>query len=82
MKRLLIIGVFATVALLIIRARLPKLHERMEARCKAMFEKNASPQPGCCEEPSAEVTRHQTEREHCEQTDARDADRTESVAVA
>ena len=82
MKRLLIIGVFATVALLIVRMGFPKLHERLEARCKAMFEKMSSPQPACCGGPSGEVTLHQPAREECEQTAARDADRAESVAVA
>ena len=77
MKRLLIIALIATVAFLIVRTRLPKLHERMMARCKAMFEQNSSAQPGCCAEPSSDVTAPQTER-NCEQI----SDRAESGAVA
>ena len=43
MKRLLIIALFATVALLIVRTRLPKVQKSMEAHCKAMFEKMSNP---------------------------------------
>ena len=39
MKRLLILGLFATVALLIVRTRLPKVREQLEAHCEDMFER-------------------------------------------
>jgi hypothetical protein len=38
MKRILIVGAFATIAFLILRPRVSKLRERLEARCEAMFE--------------------------------------------
>jgi hypothetical protein len=39
MKRLAIVAVFAAVGFLILRARGPKLHERLLARCEGMFER-------------------------------------------
>jgi hypothetical protein len=38
MKRILIVGAFATIAFLILRPRVSKLRERLEARCEGMFE--------------------------------------------
>lgn len=38
MKRILIVGAFATIAFLILRTRVSKLRERLEARCERMFE--------------------------------------------
>jgi hypothetical protein len=34
-----IVGAFVGVGILIARARVPKLHERLMARCEAMFER-------------------------------------------
>jgi len=39
MRRIAIIGALAGVGILIARARVPKLHERLMARCEAMFER-------------------------------------------
>jgi hypothetical protein len=38
MKRILIVGAFATIAFLILRPRVSKLRERLEARCEGMVE--------------------------------------------
>jgi hypothetical protein len=38
MKRILIVGAFATIAFLILRTRVSTLRKRLEARCEAMFE--------------------------------------------
>ena len=39
MRRIVIVGAFVGVGILIVRARVPKLHERLMARCEAMFER-------------------------------------------
>ena len=39
MRRTVIVGVLVGVGVLTVRARLPKLHERLMARCEAMFER-------------------------------------------
>jgi hypothetical protein len=38
MRRLLIVGSLALVGYLLVRTRLPKLQERMMAKCAGMFE--------------------------------------------
>lgn len=39
MRRIVIVGAFVGVGILIVRARVPKLHDRLVARCEAMFER-------------------------------------------
>jgi hypothetical protein len=39
MRRLLIVGALLGIGTLIVRARVPRLHERLMARCEAMFER-------------------------------------------
>lgn len=39
MRRLAIIGPLVAVGILLVRARLPRLHERLMARCEGMFER-------------------------------------------
>jgi hypothetical protein len=39
MRRLVIVGVLAGVGILVARVRVPKLHERLSARCDAMFQR-------------------------------------------
>jgi hypothetical protein len=39
MRRIAIVGAFVGVGILILRARVPKLHERLMARCEGMFER-------------------------------------------
>ena len=39
MRRIVIVGAFMGVGILIVRARVPKLHDRLMARCEAMFER-------------------------------------------
>ena len=39
MRRILIVGAFVAAGVVVARARLPKLHERLMARCEAMFER-------------------------------------------
>ena len=39
MRRIVIVGALGAACVLIARARLPKLHERLMARCEAMFER-------------------------------------------
>jgi hypothetical protein len=39
MRRLAIIGPLVGVGILLVRARLPRLHERLMARCEGMFER-------------------------------------------
>ena len=41
MRRLVILGALGAVSYLIARARIPKLHERMIAKCHGMFEQMA-----------------------------------------
>ena len=38
MRRIVIVGALAGVGFLIVRARVPKLHERLMAWCEGMFE--------------------------------------------
>jgi hypothetical protein len=46
MRRIAIVGGLLVVGLLIVRARLPKLHQRLMARCDEMFERaSATPSP-------------------------------------
>jgi hypothetical protein len=37
MRRILVVGALVTVGVLVARARMPKLQERLIARCEAMF---------------------------------------------
>jgi hypothetical protein len=39
MRRIVIVGAFVGAGMLIARARMPNLHERLMARCEAMFER-------------------------------------------
>lgn len=39
MRRTLVVGVFVGVGYLILRTRLPKLHERLMRRCEGMLER-------------------------------------------
>jgi hypothetical protein len=39
MRRIVIVGVLVGVGVLTVRAHLPKLHERLVARCETMFER-------------------------------------------
>jgi hypothetical protein len=39
MRRIVIVGAVVGVGILLVRARVPKLHERLMARCEAMFER-------------------------------------------
>lgn len=39
MRRIAIIGALAGVGILILRGRMPKLHERVMAHCEGMFER-------------------------------------------
>lgn len=39
MRRIAIVGGLVVVGVLIVRARLPKLHQRLMARCDEMFER-------------------------------------------
>lgn len=39
MRRIALVGVLAGVGILILRSRMPQLHERVMAQCEAMFER-------------------------------------------
>ena len=39
MRRIAIVGAFVGLGILVVRARVPKLHERLMARCEGMFER-------------------------------------------
>lgn len=39
MRRIVIVGGLVGVGVLLVRARVPRLHERLVARCEAMFER-------------------------------------------
>lgn len=39
MRRIVILGALVGVGILVARARVPKLHERLMARCETMFER-------------------------------------------
>ena len=39
MRRIVIVGAIVGVGVLLVRARVPKLHERLVARCESMFER-------------------------------------------
>ena len=39
MRRIVIVGAFVGVGVLMVRARVPELHERLMARCESMFER-------------------------------------------
>ena len=39
MRRIVIVGTLVGVGVLIVRGRVPKLHERLMARCESMFER-------------------------------------------
>jgi hypothetical protein len=39
MRRIVLVGAIGGVGVLLVRARLPKLHEGLVARCEAMFER-------------------------------------------
>ena len=39
MRRIVIVGAIVGVGVLVVRARVPKLHERLVARCESMFER-------------------------------------------
>lgn len=39
MRRIVTVGAFAGVGVLIVRGRVPRLHERLVARCEAIFER-------------------------------------------
>jgi hypothetical protein len=39
MRRIAIIGAFVGLGILILRARVPELHQRLMARCEGMFER-------------------------------------------
>lgn len=39
MRRIMIFGALVGLGILIVRARAPKLHERLMARCEGMFER-------------------------------------------
>jgi hypothetical protein len=39
MRRILVFGALVGLGILIVRARAPKLHERLMARCEGMFER-------------------------------------------
>ena len=39
MRRIAVVGVLVGVSVLVVRARAPKLHERLMAHCEGMFER-------------------------------------------
>lgn len=62
MRRIVIVGAFVGVGILIARARMPKLHERLMARCEAMFERMPDTLPPKKMMHGIEETRVTTER--------------------
>ena len=62
MRRMAIVGAFVGVGILIVRARVPRLHGRLMARCEGMFQRMPDTFPPKRAMRSIEETRVETAR--------------------